>query len=99
MLVRELLVLLLLLSYGFLAQLFPVLVVTFFWRRATPVGVLCGLAAGFLAVIATNLQPSLQWQGIHPGVWGLLVNAPVLVLVSLLTSRMNEEHVDRFVVT
>jgi len=93
------LVVLLLLSYGFLAQLFPVLLATFFWRRATGRGVLAGLAAGFVAVVATNLWPELQWQGIHPGVWGLAVNVPVLVGASLMTERMEEDHVRQFVVT
>ena len=92
------LVLLLLLSYGFLAQLFPVLLVTFFWRRSTGPGVLAGLVAGFVAVIATNLWPELQWRGVHPGVWGLLVNVPVLVAVSLASRPMDERHVRRFVV-
>jgi SSS family solute:Na+ symporter len=92
------LVLLLLLSYGFLAQLFPVLLATFFWPRATGPGVLAGLAAGFLAVIVCNAWPQLQWQDIHPGVWGLLLNVPVLVAVSLATRPPADEHVRQFVV-
>jgi solute:Na+ symporter, SSS family len=92
------LVLLLLLSYGFLAQLFPILLATFFWRRATSAGVLAGLGAGFLAVITCNLWPGLQWHGIHPGVWGLLCNVPLLVVVSLATKPMPEAHVRQFVV-
>ncbi len=92
------LVLLLLLSYGFLAQIFPVIVTTFFWPRATPQGVLAGLGAGCAVTILFNLMPSLQWQGIHPGIWGLLVNVPVQVVVSLLTPAMDENHVNKFVV-
>jgi SSS family solute:Na+ symporter len=93
------LVLLLLLSYGFLAQLFPVLLATFFWRRATAAGVLAGLGGGFLAVVVWNLWPALQWQGVHPGVWGLLANIPLLVGVSLATRPMPEAHVRQFVVS
>ena len=92
------LVLLLLLSYGFLAQLFPVLLATFFWRRATGPGVLAGLSAGFVTVIVWNLWPALQWQGVHPGVWGLLANVPSLLVVSWATQPMSEEHVSQFVV-
>ena len=92
------LVLLLLLSYGFLAQIFPVIVTTFFWPRATPQGVLAGLGTGCAVTILFNLMPALQWQGIHPGIWGLLVNVPVQVVVSLLTPAMDESHVNQFVV-
>jgi len=92
------LVLLLLLSYGFLAQLFPVLLATFFWSRATGPGVLAGLGTGFLVVIVCNFWPALQWAGIHPGVWGLLGNVPVLIAVSWLTRPMAAEHVRQFVV-
>ncbi|MFQ5678350.1 MAG: sodium:solute symporter [Gemmatimonadota bacterium] len=92
------LVYLLLLSYGFIAQLFPVLVATFFWPRATPAGVLAGLAAGCGLTVLWNLVPSLQWQGIHPGIWGVAANVAALVVVSLLTRPMPEEHVREFVV-
>ena len=87
-----------LLSYGFLAQLFPVLLATFFWRRATGPGVLAGLSAGFVTVIVWNLWPALQWQGVHPGVWGLLANVPLLLVVSWATQPMSEEHVSQFVI-
>ena len=40
------LVALLLLSYGFIAQLFPLLCAAFFWPRTTRPGALAGLAAG-----------------------------------------------------
>jgi SSS family solute:Na+ symporter len=93
------LVMLLLMAYGFLAQIFPVLVATFFWPRATPAGVLAGLAAGSLATVVWNLAPALQWQGIHPGIWGLAINVPVLAIVSLVTRPMDDDHVEQFVVT
>lgn len=92
------LVYLLLLSYGFIAQLFPTLLAAFFWPRATPAGVLAGLLAGCGVTILWNLIPSLQWQGIHPGIWGVAANAALLAAVSLLTRRMPEEHVREFVV-
>lgn len=92
------LVYLLLLSYGFIAQLFPLLVVTFLWPRATAAGVLAGLLAGCTVVVLWNLVPSLQWLDIHPGIWGVAANAVVMAAVSLLTSPMSEEHVREFVV-
>jgi len=91
------LVYLLLLSYGFIAQLFPVLITIFYWRRSTPVGVLSGLAAGCMVTIVWNLVPELQWQGIHPGIFGVLANVFFLVTVSVLTRPMDPEHVAQFV--
>ena len=92
------LVTLLLLSYGFIAQIFPVVLVALYWPRSTRPGVLAGLAAGCLVTILWNLQPELQWQEIHPGVWGLVANVLTMVAVSLSTPAMDPEHVRQFVV-
>ena len=59
---------------------------------------LAGLGTGCAVTILFNLMPALQWQGIHPGIWGLLANVPVQVVVSLLTPAMDESHVNQFVV-
>lgn len=92
------LVYLLLLSYGFIAQLFPLLLATFFWSRATPAGALAGVLVGGLVTVVWNLEPSLQWQDVHPGIWGVAANVVVLVAVSLATRPMERDHVDQFVV-
>jgi SSS family solute:Na+ symporter len=92
------LVYLLLLAYGAIVQVVPALFTTFFWGRATGTGVLAGLVVGSLVTLAWNLFPVLQWHGIHPGVWGLSANVVVLILVSLVTPRMEEEHVRSFIV-
>ncbi len=92
------LVALLLLSYGFLVQIAPVLVATFYWPRATPQGVLAGLATGCSVVVLFYYVPALQWQQVQPGIFGLVANLVTLVVVSLLTSPMDEAHVDQFVV-
>lgn len=89
---------LLLLSYGFIAQIFPVLLVTFFWPRATGKGVVAGLLAGCLVTVIWQLNPELAWQKIHPGIWGLVANGITMVVVSLLTPPLDERHVSRFVV-
>jgi len=92
------LVALLLLSYGFIAQLFPLLVAAFFWPRVTRPGALSALGAGAAVTVLWNLVPELQLWDVHPGVWGVAVNTVVLVAVSLATAHMDEEHVRRFVV-
>ncbi len=91
------LVLLLLLSYGFIAQIFPALIAALYWRRSTPTGVIAGLAAGCLVTIAWNLVPAWQSQLVHPGVWGLGANVIVLVAGSLATEPMDPAHVETFV--
>lgn len=89
---------LLLLSYGFIAQIAPVLVATLYWARSTPPGVLSGLGAGCATVVLFEYMPVLQWQQIHPGIFGVVANVVVLVVVSLATSPMDEDHVAQFVV-
>ena len=93
------LVALLLLAYGFLVQIAPVLVATFYWPRATPQGVLSGLVIGCGVVVLFYYVPALQWQQIQPGIFGLAANVITLVVVSLLTTPMDEAHVEQFVVS
>jgi SSS family solute:Na+ symporter len=91
------LVYLLLLSYGFIAQIFPALIAVFYWRRSTPQGVLAGLLTGCAVVLIWNLVPFLQWQDIHPGIWGVGAHLVALTTVSLATAPMDVEHVSAFV--
>lgn len=91
------LVYLLLLSYGFIAQIFPALIAAFYWRRSTPRGIVAGLVTGCVVVVIWNLAPSLQWQDIHPGIWGVAAHLLALVVVSWLTRPMDATHVRQFV--
>ncbi|MDP2480681.1 MAG: sodium:solute symporter family protein [Candidatus Palauibacterales bacterium] len=93
------LVALLLLSYGFIAQFFPLLCATFLWPRATRAGAVAGLLAGFVVTVIWNFVPVLQWQGIRAGIWGVAANVIVMVVVSLATPPMDETHVAAFVVS
>lgn len=90
------LVQLLLLSYGFVAQLFPLTVATFLWPRVTRQGALWGLLAGGAVTVLLNLVPSLAWGGIHPGIYGIAANVVAMVSISMLTPRMDPEHVGLF---
>ncbi len=91
------LVKLLLLSYGFVAQIAPLLLATFLWRRATRPGALAGFVAGCAVVVALNLRPEWQLLDLHPGVWGVAVNLLVGTLVSLVTEPPSAERVATFV--
>ncbi|MEZ5331138.1 MAG: sodium:solute symporter family protein [Thermoanaerobaculia bacterium] len=90
------LVALLLLSYGFVAQIAPVLLATFLMPRASKAGVLSGLIAGCTVVVLLNFRPELQLADVHPGIWGLGVNLLVLALVSRRTAPPADEHVRKF---
>jgi SSS family solute:Na+ symporter len=82
------LVVLLLSSYGIIAQFTPPLISALYWKRATTVGVISGLVAGsavtllfFFPFLLGNYRPF----DLHEGILGLLVHIPVLIIVSLLT--------------
>jgi len=87
---------LLLLSYGFIAQFFPLTVVTLMWARVTRQGALAGLVAGGSVALLLNLIPALAWGGIHPGIYGVAANVLIMVAVSHATPPMNEQHVQQF---
>jgi cation/acetate symporter len=92
-------------AFGFAASsFFPVIVLGIFWRRATREGAIAGMISGmtvtasyitWFAVLRTDLNGPAHWLfGISPegfGSVGAMVNAAVLVIVSLLTSPPPEE--------
>ena len=81
---------LLLFAYGPIAQFFPALVATLYWRRATGAGVIAGLLAGIATALSVKLG-LLDGHGLHEGLWGLAPNVLALVLVSLATRCQEEE--------
>jgi SSS family solute:Na+ symporter len=91
------LVVLLLTSYGVIAQLAPPIVAALFWRRATTTGAFVGLVAGSGTALVGFFYPTILPWGIHEGIFGLMVHIPVLVVVSLLTEAQGGEHVEKFV--
>ncbi|MEM9305589.1 MAG: sodium:solute symporter family protein, partial [Pseudomonadota bacterium] len=91
------LVVLLLTSYGIIAQLAPPVVAALFWRRATTPGAIAGLLAGAATALLFFFQPELKPIDLHEGIFGLLVHVPVLILVSLLTTEQDRDHVEAYV--
>lgn len=67
--------------YGF-TQFFPGLIAILFWRRASAWGVGSGLVVGDLVALALYFSHTLPW-GLNLGLIALVVNAAVLVVVSL----------------
>ena len=91
------LVVLLLTSYGVIAQLAPPVVAALFWRRATTPGVIAGLIAGSAAALLFFFAPDLKPIPLHEGVFGLMIHVVVLVVVSLLTPAQDLDQVEAYI--
>jgi SSS family solute:Na+ symporter len=92
------LVALLLGAYGGVAQIFPATFAAFYWPRATGKGALAGLVSGLAVSVFFLRFPELApVPGIHEGLWGLAVNVPVLVAVSLATRPGDPERLRAYV--
>ena len=68
--------------------------------RITKAGVTCGIVAGFavslLVLLATRFCPAMGLgYGFDPSFWGLVVNVPVLLIVSRVTSLPDPQAVAR----
>ena len=71
---------------GGTAQILPPLLGMFFWPRSTKEGCIAGLLGGLITVVVTQFTPGfVNPLGIFSGVWGLLVNSILFVVVSLAT--------------
>ncbi|MEM1262972.1 MAG: sodium:solute symporter family protein [Pseudomonadota bacterium] len=91
------LVVLLLTSYGIIAQLAPAVVAALFWRRATTPGVIAGLVVGGATTLVFFFLPELKPIDVHEGLLGLVAHVLALVLVSMLTTQQDDAHVDTYV--
>ncbi|WP_096438653.1 sodium:solute symporter family protein [Alteribacter populi] len=89
------LVYILLIGYGFIGQAFPSIVGMFFWARATKHGAFWGLFGGFVVTVIFSFFYPHPF-GIHAGVWGLVVNMSVFVMVSFMTKPASKETIERF---
>jgi solute:Na+ symporter, SSS family len=90
------LVVLLLSSYGIIAQFTPPVLAALYWRRATTAGVVSGLLAGAAVTLFFFFQGHLRPFDIHEGILGLLVHLPVLLGVSLLTRDPEPDRAKAF---
>ena len=83
-------------AYGGVAQIFPVLIATFYWRRATAAGALAGLVAGISVNMLFLLEPGLRPLPLHEGIYGLVANVIVLGAVSLATKPVAEARLAEY---
>ncbi|MFJ9123997.1 sodium:solute symporter [Streptomyces sp. NPDC102340] len=82
-------------AYSAIGMLAPAVVLAFLWRRTSAIGVLLGLVAGFTALLAPFAKDYWaahlpEWE---PGLIAMAVNAVVVLAVSLITPRPEEEAV------
>ncbi|MCU1684163.1 MAG: sodium:solute symporter [Amycolatopsis sp.] len=86
----------LLYAYSAIGMLAPGVFLAFLWRRTSAIGVLAGIVAGFVTLLAPFAKDYWaahlpQWE---PGVIAMAVNLVVLVAVSLVTPRPRTEAVE-----
>jgi cation/acetate symporter len=89
------------------AAFFPALVLGIFWKRASSIGAVCGIAAGlgttiyymvhnhgWMRTLFGVTDPVSLWWGIQPisaGIFGVPIGFAVIILVSLVTPAPNKE--------
>lgn len=87
---------LLLFAYGPITQLMPGLLAGLYVRRATAAGVLSGLVGGIALGTFFALRKDLRPWPIHEGIYGLVLNVALVVLVSALTRRRDPARDEEF---
>jgi SSS family solute:Na+ symporter len=90
------LVVLLLSSYGIIAQFTPPVLAALYWKRATTPGVVAGLLAGSVVTLFFFFNPQLKPFDLHEGILGLLVHVPVLVGLTYLTRDPDPDRAEAF---
>lgn len=86
-------------TYGAVAQLMPPLLAAFYWRRANGTAVTAGLLAGLATNVLLLQNPDWRPAPLHEGIYGLAVNAAVLVGLTLLRPGPRLENADGGITT
>nr|WP_056933106.1 sodium:solute symporter family protein [Thermococcus barophilus] len=89
------LVALLLLAYSGITQMFPAAVLGLFWKRMNKYSAGAGIIAGLITVTYIKFGLKHNPLGIHFGLWGLLVNFIVTIVVAYAT-KPDEENFEKF---
>ncbi|ALM53346.1 sodium:solute symporter family protein [Halomonas huangheensis] len=67
------------------------------WRRAHPMAAFWGLIGGTACVLWLTYGASVSNPlGLHAGIWGLILNSGLFVVLSLALKRHDQDVVDRF---
>jgi len=82
-------------AYAGVSQVIPPMIAALYWKRATREGAATGLIAGLIIALLF----SYVWKhplGVHAGVWGMVVNAVLLIIMSYATKPPSAETLKRF---
>jgi sodium/pantothenate symporter len=78
---------------GFAASFTMPIVFGFFWKKSTPAGGLWSMISGFVTMLSLYILPvPTNLLGFNPLIWGLLVSAIVMIIVSTSTKVKDEEY-------
>ncbi|MGI6252354.1 MAG: sodium/pantothenate symporter [Aminivibrio sp.] len=80
---------------GFAASFTVPIILGFFWRGGTPMGGLLSMISGFVTLLVLYAQPNPNPFGFNPLVWGLVVSAIVMVVVSKVTKPNDSEFMSK----
>lgn len=80
---------------GFAASFTVPIVLGFFWKGGTPKGGLYSMISGFVTLLVLYAMPNPNPLGFNPLIWGLLVSATVMVVVSKFTKPNDAEHMEK----
>ena len=80
---------------GYAASFTMPIIFGFFWKRTTSAAATAGMISGFLTLIGLYALPiTTNLLGFNPLIWGMLVSAIVIVVVSKSTKVTNPELVE-----
>ena len=83
-------------SYGGVAQIFPLVLGMFYWRRANGAGALTGLISGVVVTVLFLLYPEWRPVPMHEGIYGLIVNIFFFITVSYATQPESDSRINRY---
>jgi SSS family solute:Na+ symporter len=83
-------------AWPLMFQVFPTIAAALFWKRATPTACIISILVGEAVVLAIRLKWMPALFGLHMGLVGGIFAAITLIIVSLLTRPLPDEHVRKF---
>lgn len=84
-------------AYGSIVQFAPLVYGGLYWRRSSKQGAVAGLVAGVLVNTYYQVIVKTNPLDINAGIWGLLVNLVIFVVVSLLVKPSDPETAEEFI--